>query len=112
MLVRSATDAGISRVVNELLAIDHGATQFQGCLPDSLPSDQTVRYGELMNQAKSRDNVTLLGVCRPSSQSQQLLNPPADFMVGRGDTLYYMGNKRLTETELTTLFMSAAQGAS
>ncbi|PCF95935.1 potassium channel family protein [Vreelandella nigrificans] len=112
MLVRSATDAGISRVVNELLAIDHGATQFQGCLPDTLPADQKVCYGELMNLAKSRDNVTLLGVWRPSTQTQQLLNPPADFMVGKGDTLYYMGNKRLTEEELTTLFMSAVQGAS
>nr|WP_301011632.1 potassium channel family protein [Halomonas sp.] len=112
MLVRSATDAGISRVVNELLAIDHGATQYQGCLPETLSADQTVRYGELMNLAKSRENVTLLGVWRSSTQTQQLLNPPADFMVGKGDTLYYMGNKRLTEAELTTLFVSAIQGAS
>lgn len=112
MLVRSATDAGISSVVNELLAIDHGATQYQGCLPETLPANQTVRYGELMNLAKSRVNVTLLGVWRSSTQAQQLLNPPADFMVGKGDTLYYMGNQRLTEEELTTLFMSAAQGAS
>lgn len=111
MLVRSATDAGISRVVNELLAIDHGATQYQGCLPDTLPANQTVRYGDLMSLAKSRDNVTLLGVWRPSTETQQLLNPPADFAVGKGDTLYYMGNKRLTEAELITLFQSAAQGA-
>ncbi|QPL45707.1 potassium channel family protein [Halomonas sp. A40-4] len=111
MLVRSATDAGISRVVNELLAIDHGATQFQGCLPNTLPADQTARYGDLMSLAKSSDNITLLGVWRPSIEAHQMLNPPADFAVGKGDTLYYMGDKRLTEAELTRLFQSAAQGA-
>lgn len=112
MLVRSATDAGISRVVNELLAIGQGATQFQACLPDTLPSDQVVRYGDLMAEAKAQSNVTLLGVWRPASDESQLLNPPSDFAVAAGDTLYYMGDQRLNDHQLTTLFHSALGRAS
>ncbi|MBE0463614.1 MAG: ion channel [Halomonadaceae bacterium] len=107
MLVRSATDAGISRVVNELLAIGQGATQFQACLPTTLPSEQSVRYGDLMAKAKADNNVTLLGVWRPASDERQLLNPPADFAVTAGDTLYYMGDQRLSEDDLVALFQSA-----
>ncbi|XKH58970.1 NAD-binding protein [Halomonas sediminis] len=108
MLVRSATDAGISRVVNELLAINHGATQYQIRLPQATPA---VRYGDLMNVAKAQYNITLLGACRSGTQDTQLLNPPFDHVLAPGDTLYYMGDKRLSENDILTLLNHATAGA-
>lgn len=93
MLVRSATDRGSSRVVNELLALDHGATQFQYTLPRA---DTT--FGELFQVAKAEANVTLLGLEQANTQpGQGLLNPCSDTRLAQGDVIYYMGRRRLTE---------------
>lgn len=99
MLVRSATDAGISRVVNELLAVNKGATQFQTTL-HNVPDQST--YGDMFNVAKANYNVTLLGVSNKSGDSS-MLNPPADQVLQDGDLLFYMANHRLTQDQVAEL---------
>ncbi|MDR5888619.1 MULTISPECIES: ion channel [Halomonas] len=104
MLVRSSTDAGISRVVNELLSVTHGATQYQACLP----ATQDMTYGELFARAKRQRDVTLLGISDSNEEDGNLLNPPGDVVLHEGDVIFYMGNKRLSEHELMTLLAPSA----
>lgn len=99
MLVRSATDAGISRIVNELLAVSHGATQYQTQLYD-IPKAST--FGQLFTRAKEVHNVTLLGVSSHGDDTN-MLNPPAERELHDGDVLYYMAYERLTSTRFSTL---------
>ncbi|MBB3139375.1 potassium channel family protein [Halomonas organivorans] len=99
MLVRSSTDAGISRVVNELLSVTHGATQYQACLPAA----NGMTYGELFTRAKRQCDVTLLGISDSNEDDGNLLNPPGDVVLQEGDVIFYMGNKRLSEQELVGL---------
>ena len=99
MLVRSATDAGISRVVNELLAVNHGATQYQTRLKD-LPKGCT--FGQLFNLAKEAHNATLLGVTSANNEAN-MLNPPSTRELSNGDVLYYMAYERLTSTHFSSL---------
>jgi voltage-gated potassium channel len=99
MLVRSATDAGISRVVNELLAVNHGATQYQTRLHD-IPKGST--FGQLFNQAKQAHNATLLGVTSDSGEAN-MLNPPSTRELNDGDVLYYMAYERLTSAHFSSL---------
>lgn len=98
MLVRSATDAGISRVINELLAVDHGATQYQTQL-DHVPAHAT--FGQLFSEAKRQHNVTVLGVA--TEGSADLLNPPEHRLLKTGDVIFYMSDARLSPVQLSTL---------
>ncbi|MDP3536320.1 MAG: NAD-binding protein, partial [Halomonas sp.] len=100
MLVRSATDAGISRVVNELLAVNHGATQYQTRL-SGVPAGTT--YGDLFFNAKRAFNVTVLGVS-DHGNAGDVLNPPMDRRVKDGDVMFYMADTRLTQTQISALF--------
>ncbi|CAM3835279.1 potassium channel family protein [Vreelandella rituensis] len=102
MLVRSATDAGISRVVNELLAVDHGATQFQTRL-EQVPEGAV--FGTLFSNAKAQHNVTVLGVSSCSHDSD-MLNPPADRPIQSGDLVYYMASQRLTPEQFGSLLVA------
>ena len=99
MLVRSATDAGISRVVNELLAVNHGATQYQTTLRN-VPKGST--FGRLFNQAKEVHNATLLGVTSFNGEAS-MLNPPASRELSDGDMLFYMAHERLTAAHFSSL---------
>lgn len=105
MLVRSASDAGISRVVNELLAVDHGATQYQTTLSHP-PSGAT--FGDLFVQAKNVCNVTVLGLADNTTKvSGNMLNPTNDRPLKNGDTVYYMANIRLSQQQMGELLNDA-----
>lgn len=106
MLVRSAMDKGISRVVNELLALDHGATQFQQTVPGGLSGPP--RYGDLLVAAKQHADITLLGLCKEGGNGRQILNPPVQTPVCEGDVLYYMGPSRLSQARLAELIGALA----
>ena len=101
MLVRSASDAGISRVVNELLAVDHGATQYQTRLTHP-PASAT--FGDLFIQAKKLYNATVLGLTNSSDDIEgSMLNPTNDRPLKDGDIIYYMANTRLSQQQLSEL---------
>ncbi|MGQ7263130.1 ion channel [Vreelandella sp. V005] len=105
MLVRSASDAGISRVVNELLAVDRGATQYQTKLIDP-PAGAT--FGNLFVQAKKVCNATVLGLASSHDDSDgSMLNPATDRLLQDGDVVYYMANTRLSERQLGDLLNEA-----
>lgn len=105
MLVRSASDAGISRVVNELLAVDRGATQYQTRLMQP-PAGAT--FGDLFMQAKKVCNATVLGLANSSDDSEgSMLNPATDRPLKDGDIIYYMANTRLSQQQLSELLTEA-----
>lgn len=101
MLVRSASDAGISRVVNELLAVDRGATQYQTKLSQP-PADAT--FGDLFIQAKKVCNATILGLSNDQDDGDgNMLNPASDRPLMDRDIVYYMANTRLSARQLNDL---------
>lgn len=105
MLVRSASDAGISRVVNELLAVDRGATQYQTKLRHP-PAGAT--FGDLFIQAKKVCNATVLGLASGNDNNDgSMLNPATDQSLQDGDIVYYMANTRLSARQLSELLTSS-----
>ncbi len=91
MLVRSSQDPGSSEVINELLSVGHGATQYRM----KLPEDFEGRFGELYQHFKQRHNATLIGY-RASGAHQPAVNPPGDTRI-RGGELFYIAAARLRE---------------
>lgn len=105
MLVRSASDAGISRVVNELLAVDRGATQYQTKLSHP-PAGAT--FGDLFMQAKNIFNATVLGLASgQNDEDDNMLNPATDRPLQDGDIVYYMADTRLSQRQLSGLLNEA-----
>lgn len=105
MLVRSASDAGISRVVNELLAVDRGATQYQTRLSQP-PAGAT--FGDLFIQAKKVSNATVLGLASGQDDVDgNMLNPASERPLQDGDIVYYMANTRLSQRQLSDLLHEA-----
>ncbi|AHL76316.1 potassium channel protein [Stutzerimonas stutzeri] len=89
MLVRSSQDPGSSVIINELLSVGQGATQYRLQLPDSFEST----VGTLYKQLKDKHNATLIGY-RADGQTQPSINPANDTLV-RGGELFYIASARL-----------------
>ncbi|RMQ44861.1 Potassium channel protein [Pseudomonas cichorii] len=89
MLVRSSQDPGSSSVINELLCIGQGATQFRHVLP----ADFTTSCGELYVRLRQEFNATLIGY-RSSAQGQFEINPGNDVSI-RGGEIFYIASSRL-----------------
>lgn len=91
MLVRSSQDPGSSVVINELLCVGEGATQYQMKLPDGFAS----RFGDLFLALKQDHNATLIGY-RGCGAGQVAINPDNDHEL-RGGEIFYIASKRLAE---------------
>lgn len=89
MLVRSSQDPGSSVIINELLLVGQGATQYRLQLPDSFVST----VGDLYKQLKDRHNATLIGY-RGKDQTQPSINPANETRVSGGE-LFYIAQARL-----------------
>lgn len=89
MLVRSSQDPGSSVIINELLSVGQGATQYRLQLPDTFEST----VGTLYRQLKDRHNATLIGY-RAKDQAQPSINPANETPV-RGGELFYIAQARL-----------------
>ncbi|GFM76299.1 potassium channel family protein [Pseudomonas cichorii] len=89
MLVRSSQDPGSSSVINELLCIGQGATQFRHVLP----ADFTSSCGELYVRLRQEFNATLIGY-RSSASGQFEINPANDVSI-RGGEIFYIASSRL-----------------
>lgn len=91
MLVRASQDPGSSVVINELLCVGQGATQYRM----ALPAGTSTTFGHLFQQFKDAHNATLIGY-RPSAQTQPMINPPSDTPVVGGE-LFYIASARIKE---------------
>ncbi|MBX8494834.1 ion channel [Pseudomonas cichorii] len=89
MLVRSSQDPGSSSVINELLCVGQGATQFRHVLP----ADFTSSCGELYVRLRQEFNATLIGY-RSSANGQFEINPANDVSI-RGGEIFYIASSRL-----------------
>lgn len=91
LLVRASQDPGLSSVINELLAVGEGATQYR--MP--VPAGFNTSFGVLYQQLKDAHNATLIGY-RPPHQAQPMVNPPNNTPVAGGE-LFYIATSRLKE---------------
>lgn len=91
MLVRSAQDPGSSLVINELLCVGDGATQYT-C---RLPGGYRASIGELYQRLKLDHNAVLIGY-RQSTADAPHINPTNNVEVLGGE-LFYIADKRLPE---------------
>lgn len=93
MLVRASQDPGSSVVINELLCVGQGATQYRMAVPAGLETT----FGALYQRFKDRHNATLIGY-RAGAQARPLINPPNDTPVAGGE-LFYIAAARLKEIQ-------------
>jgi voltage-gated potassium channel len=91
MLVRASQDPGSSVVINELLCVGEGATQYLMKLPDTYEAT----FGDMYAQMKQRHNATLIGY-RAKGAQQPSINPPCATRV-QGGELFYIASTRLKE---------------
>ncbi|GAB3395290.1 potassium channel family protein [Azotobacter armeniacus] len=91
MLVRSSQDPGSSEVINELLSVGQGATQYRLKLPETFEG----LFGVLYQRLKQRHNATLIGY-RATGEYQPAINPPGDTPI-KGGELFYIASTRLRE---------------
>lgn len=91
MLVRSAQDPGSSLIINELLCVGDGATQFTCRLPDGYKDT----IGDLYRALKTEHNAILIGY-RATDSDTPLVNPASSIEVAGGD-IFYIADARLPE---------------
>lgn len=91
MLARASQDPGSSVVINELLCVGQGATQYLM----KLPHNHVATFGDLYAQMKERHNATLIGY-RAKGAQQPSFNPPGATCI-EGDELFHIVSTRLKE---------------
>jgi len=91
MLVRASQDPGSSVVINELLCVGQGATQYLMKLPEAFEAT----FGDLYTQMKEHHNATLIGY-RAKGARHPSINPPGTTRVEGGE-LFYIASTRLKE---------------
>lgn len=93
MIAKSATDPGSSLLHRQLLDVDEGMTQYSVGYPQS---QSTKQFAEFFTVFKQRYESTLIGVALPSEE-KITLNPPLEFEVPPGSTLYYIADERISQ---------------
>lgn len=93
MLVRSSQDPGSSVVINELLCVGQGATQYVMRLPETYEG----RFAELYVRLKEHYNATLIGYRARGAQHPQI-NPHSDTRI-QGGELFYIASNRLKDID-------------
>ena len=93
MLVRSSQDTGSSVIINELLSVGQGATQYRLLLPESYEST----VGALYKQLKDRHNATLIGSAYTGDSGDDGLK----LRHGTGGKLYNFIVTKFRETGMT-----------
>jgi voltage-gated potassium channel len=89
MLVRSSQDPGSSIVINELLCVGKGATQFRYALPDGFSTN----CGDLYIRLRKEFSATLIGY-RALGGGDFDINP-ANATEVRGGEIFYIASERL-----------------
>jgi voltage-gated potassium channel len=89
MLVRSSQDPGSSAVINELLTVGEGATQYRGVLG----SDFEGTFGDLFSSLKVKHNATVIAY-RGVWDKALVVNPPSDHPV-QGGEYFYIASQRI-----------------
>jgi voltage-gated potassium channel len=89
MLVRSSQDPGSSVVINELLCVGRGATQYR----HALHHDLNTTCGELYIRLRREFSATLIGY-RAAGAAEFEINP-ANATVVQGGEIFYIASQRL-----------------
>lgn len=89
MLVRSSQDPGSSVVINELLCVGKGATQYRHALHPGL----NTTCGELYIRLRQDFSATLIGYRAPGAAEFEI--NPANATVVQGGEIFYIASRRL-----------------
>ncbi len=91
MMAKAAVDPGSSQLHHELLATNHGMTQYAIVYPEGA---EPCQIDSIFARLKTDFDATLIGVM-PSDGTMQL-NPPLNTPVAPGDTIFYIAEQRIT----------------
>jgi voltage-gated potassium channel len=98
MIVRASQDPGTTEIINELLSLGEGPTQYCQKINRKL----LMPFSELQHRMKSRCDITVIA-WRPKGQDKPIVNPTAEMLLVEGE-VYYIANKRLSEKDFTAMF--------
>lgn len=98
MIVRASQDPGTTEIINELLSLGEGPTQY--CL--KINRKLLTPFGEFQRRMKQRCDITIIA-WRPKGQAKPIINPTAELLLVEGE-VYYIANKRLSEKDFTAMF--------
>ncbi|MBF8999758.1 potassium channel family protein [Vibrio nitrifigilis] len=96
LLARSMQDPGASRVLNQLLSPNIGATQYTLKVPDIEP----VSVAEISRYFKEHYNAMLIAIAHMQSGDDVVLNPAPETLVTSGMYLHYIASERLHSKQL------------
>ncbi|WP_299592323.1 ion channel [uncultured Microbulbifer sp.] len=94
LLAKSSLDPGSARLHRQLLDSTYGMTQYSVVYR----GDKAIPVGALFDHFKHGLSATLLGVRRTGEQ-KIAINPALNEHVTAGDTVYYIAEKRLPESQ-------------
>ena len=92
MLAKAAMDPGSSALHQELLDASAGMTQYSAVYPENRPD---TLISPVFHYLKIKHNATLIGLSK--DRKKILINPPLEYWIGPGDTLYYIAEKRIRD---------------
>lgn len=97
ILVRTADDPGSSRVPKLLFSALDGPTLYSITVPESVDH---LSFKALFTSFRAQTGATILGVASGLGADQLHLNPPDERLVSPGETLYYIGERRLSQNDI------------
>ncbi|WP_087024772.1 potassium channel family protein [Thaumasiovibrio subtropicus] len=90
MMAKAAIDPGSSQLHHELLATDHGMTQYAVEYPETLAA---CSVDSVFTRLKKDYDATLIGLMPPQGDMQ--LNPSLNQQITPGSTLFYIADERI-----------------
>lgn len=98
MIVRASQDPGTSEVINELLSLGVGETQYCQRINNKL----LTTFGEFQARMKAKEDITIIA-WRPEGQVKPIINPESKLFLTTGE-VYYIASRRLTEKDFQSMF--------
>lgn len=100
LMARSAYDPGASQLQRIMLSSLDGPTQYSFTVPQVAKATQC---DTALMALKSRCDATLIGV-QHAGKDTLMMNPAADYPIGPGDRVFYIGAHRLKDEEVSGVF--------
>lgn len=98
MIVRASQDPGTTEIINELLSLGEGPTQYCQKINRKL----LMPFSEMQRRMKDRCDITVIA-WRPKGQAKPIVNPTAELLLVEGE-VYYIASKRLSEKDFLSMF--------
>lgn len=105
MMARTARDPGTSDLQRRILSVHDDHTQFSA----TIPAGASVLYGEIFTRIRRAHAATAIGMMRTFGQPD--VNPPDDFVLETGDSVYYIAPQRIPSDAWADIVSAARTAA-